>query len=61
MVNDNKEVNKAIRLVNHSMPTLEGFLPDMVGHDTFFILDLKEAFLHLPLDEESKKMLRHVE
>lgn len=56
LVNDNKEVNKAIRLVNHSMPTLESFLPDFAGHDTFSTLDIKDAFLHLPLDEEARKM-----
>lgn len=56
LVNDNKEVNKAIRIVSHSMPTLEGFLPDLVGHDTFSLLDIKDAFLHLPLDDEAKEM-----
>lgn len=56
LVNDNKEVNKAIRRVKHSMPNLEEFLPDMVGDDTFSIIDIKDAFLHLPLDDESKEM-----
>lgn len=54
LVNDNKEVNKAITRVKHSMPTLEEFLPNMVGHDTFSIIDIKDAFLHLPLDDKSK-------
>lgn len=56
LVSDNKEANKALRTVNHTMPTLEGFLPDFANHDTFSLLDIKDAFLHLPLDEESSKM-----
>lgn len=56
LVNDNKEVNKAIKRIKHSMPTLEEFLPDMYGDDTFSIFDFKDAFLHLLLDEKSRNM-----
>lgn len=54
LVNDNKEANKAIRRMRHSMPTLEDFLPNMVGCQYFSVIDVKDAFLHLPLDEKSK-------
>lgn len=56
LVNDNKEVNKAIRIVSHSMPTLEGFLPELAGSDTFSLFDVTNAFLHLPLDKKAKEI-----
>lgn len=56
LVNDNKEANKAIRRMRHSMPTLEDFLPSMVGCKFFSVIDVKDAFLHLPLDEKSKSI-----
>lgn len=54
LVSDCREANKALRTVNFTMPTLEGFLPDFAGSDTFSLEDIQDAFLHLPIGEESK-------
>lgn len=56
LVNDNKEANKALRPISYSMPTLEGFLLEFAGYDTYSLADISDAFLHLPLDRESRKM-----
>lgn len=56
LVNDNKYVNKAIKIVVYPMATLEDILPDLAGATHYSITDIKDAFLHLPLDEKSKRL-----
>lgn len=56
LVNDNKRVNTAIRILSHEMPTMEHFLPEFAGMEYFSVLDIKDAFLHLELDDEAKQM-----
>lgn len=56
LVVDMRAVNKAIRRLNHPMPVLEAFLPKLKGAKYFTKLDLKNAFYHVELDEESRSL-----
>ena len=53
---DPSELNQAIKRVNHQIPTIEEMLPDFTKAKVFTVLDAKNGFWHLQLDEESSDL-----
>lgn len=53
---DWRNVNKGLKKVHHSIPTLEQLRYDLNGAQAFAELDLTDAFSQLGLDEASKKI-----
>jgi len=49
-------VNKAIHRPKHQMPTLTEKLHKLSAAKCFSLDDIKDGFLHIPLDEESSWM-----
>jgi hypothetical protein len=52
-----RAVNKAIRRAYHRLPTIEEMKVSLVGAKYFTRLDLKSAFHHLMLDEDSRELM----
>ncbi|KAF0682204.1 Uncharacterized protein FWK35_00039309, partial [Aphis craccivora] len=50
---DPKNLNKAIRREHHTIPNVEEILTGLEGKKLFSVLDLKDGFWHVKLDEES--------
>ena len=50
---DPKDLNKAILRENYPMPTIEGIATRLHGAKVFSLLDAKNGFWHVNLDEES--------
>jgi hypothetical protein len=48
--------NRAIRRAFHMLPTLEEIRVRLDGATIFYKLNIKNAFYHLELDEESRKL-----
>ncbi|XP_077967758.1 uncharacterized protein LOC120345656 [Styela clava] len=48
-------VNKASRLEQYPLPKVDELLTKFAGGEKFSVIDLKEAYLQLPLAEESRK------
>lgn len=51
-----KRPNEAIRRIEHPLPIFEDYAPRLDNAKLFSRLDIKSAYLHLELDEESRKM-----
>ena len=50
---DPKDLNKAIKREHHVTPTLEEILPKLVGAKVFTIIDTKQGYWNIKLDEQS--------
>ncbi|PIK38272.1 GagPol [Apostichopus japonicus] len=50
---DPRDLNKALRRSHYPMPTIEDVLPDLKNAKVFSVLDAKNGFWHVELDEES--------
>ena len=50
---DPKDLNKAILRENYPMPTIEEIATHLHGAKVFTVLDAKNGFWHVKLDEES--------
>ncbi|XP_022164853.1 uncharacterized protein K02A2.6-like, partial [Myzus persicae] len=53
---DPKNLNKAIRREHHPIPNVEEILAGLEGKKLFSVLDLKDGFWHVKLDEDSSKV-----
>jgi len=50
---DPKDLNKGLKRAKYSMRTLEEVLPKLANAKVFSVLDAKDDFYHVRLDEES--------
>jgi hypothetical protein len=50
---DPRDLNTAIKRSHYLMPTLEDILPNLANAKVFSVLDAKEGFWHIKLDESS--------
>ncbi|XP_033747087.1 uncharacterized protein K02A2.6-like [Pecten maximus] len=50
---DPKPLNKALKRNNYAMPTIEDILPELNKARLFSVVDAKDGFWHIELDEES--------
>ena len=55
-IDPSQTVNKAIHRPKHQMPTLNEKLHKLSAAKCFSLADVKDGFLHIPLDEESSWM-----
>ena len=55
-IGPSQTVNKAIHRPKHQLPTLNKHLHKLSAAKWFSIADIKDGFLHIPLDEESSWM-----
>ena len=55
-IDPSQTVNKAIHRPKHQMPTLNEKLHKLSAAKCFSLADVKEGFLHIPLEEESSWM-----
>ena len=55
-IDPSQTVNKAIHRPKHQMPTLNEHLHKLNAAKCFSLADVKDGFLHIPLDEESSWM-----
>lgn len=53
---DPSELNTAIKRTRHQIPTVEEMLPDLQNAKVFSVLDAKNGFWHLKLDEASSEL-----
>lgn len=53
---DTNNLNKAIRKEHHPIPNVEEILTGLEGKNFFSVLDLKDGFWHVKLDEDSSKV-----
>lgn len=56
IVIDMRQANKAIERYNHSMPLIEELWDKLQGSRYFTKFDLKDAFHHIEIDEESREL-----
>lgn len=54
---DPKNLNKCIKQNKYLIPTVEDISMKLYGAKIFSVLDLKDGFWHVELDEESKKLV----
>lgn len=54
---DPRELNKAIMREHFSVPTFDDVLPQLSGKKIFSIIDMKDGFWHVELDDESSKLV----
>ncbi|KAK9510273.1 hypothetical protein O3M35_005093 [Rhynocoris fuscipes] len=50
-------LNKALELQTFPLPTIEEIFTKLNGGETFSVLDLSDAYLSIPVEEESQKLL----
>ena len=53
---DPRDLNKAIKRPKYQMPTLEGILPTIAKAKIFTVLDAKDGFYQVKLDEASSRL-----
>ena len=53
---DPQALNRALQREHYKLPTLDDVLPKMLNAKVFSKIDIKEAFWHIRLDEESSKL-----
>lgn len=53
---DPSELNSAIKRTRHQIPTVEEMLPDLQNAKVFSVLDAKNGFWHLKLDDSSSEL-----
>ena len=54
---DPKDLNKAIMREHYQVPTFDDVLPQLAGKKIFSIIDMKDGFWHIELDDESSKLV----
>jgi len=54
---DPRELNKAIMREHYAVPTFDDVLPQLAGKKYFSIIDMKDGFWHVELDEESSRLV----
>lgn len=54
---DPRELNRAIMREHYQVPTFDDVLPRLAGKTVFSIIDMKDGFWHVELDEESSKLV----
>ena len=57
---DPRPLNKALKREHYKLTTLDDVLPEFKDAKTFTKLDVKEAFWHIKLDEESSKLTKMI-
>ena len=50
-------VNRVLQADQYPLPRLDGILATLAGGKKFTKLDIRQAYLHMPLDDDSKKLL----
>ena len=50
---DPQDLNKALQRSHYPIPTIEEILPDLKNAKVFSVVDAKDGFWHVPLDNES--------
>ena len=53
---DPKELNKAVQREHYPLPTIEEIATRLYGAKCFSILDVRNGFWHIPLDEDSSRL-----
>ena len=53
---DPKPLNKALKRGYYPLPVIEEVLSDLSQANVFSMIDVKNGFLHVPMDEESSKL-----
>ena len=53
---DPKPLNKALKRSHYPLPVMEEELPDLSKAKVFSMVDVKNGFWHVPMDEESSKL-----
>lgn len=53
---DPRDLNKAIKREHHIIPTADEIISNLEGKHIFSVLDLKDGFWQVPLDEESSNL-----
>ena len=53
---DPQQLNKALKRQHYKMPTLDDILPNLNNAEIFNRFDVKEAFYHAKLDEDSSDL-----
>ena len=53
---DPRPLNEALKREHYTLPVLDDILPCLTKATTFSICDLKDGYLHCPLDDESSKL-----
>ena len=54
---DPKPLNKALKRSHYPLPVVEEVLPDLSKAKVFSMVDVKNGFWHVPVDEESSKLI----
>lgn len=54
---DPRDLNKAIMREHYRVPTFDDVLPHLAGKKIFSIIDMKDGFWHIELDDESSKLV----
>jgi len=57
---DPKDLNKGLKRAKYTMPTLDEVLPRLANAKVFSVLDAKDGFYHVKLDEASTLCLKNV-
>ena len=53
---DPKPLNKALKRNHYPLPTVDDLLPELSRAQVFSVVDIKNGFWHVPLDDESSKL-----
>ena len=53
---DPKQLNKALKRSHYPLPVMEEVLSDLSRAEVFSMVDVKNGFWHIPLDDESSKL-----
>ena len=53
---DPKPLNKALKRNHYPLPTIDDLLPELSRAQVFSLVDVKNGFWHVPLDDESSKL-----
>ena len=55
-VSRSKPLNKALKRNHHPLPTTDDLLPELSRAQVFSVVDVKNGFWHVPLDDEGSKL-----
>lgn len=56
MISDMRNPNRAIKRQFHQLPTVESIKLKLIGAEVFSLFDLKDAYFHLELAEQSRDL-----
>ena len=51
-----KPLNKALKRKSYPLPTIDDLLPELSKAQVFSVVDVKNGFWHVPLDDERSKL-----